>query len=74
MTERIENNQEELVKDAVQQFVDAQLEGQEHDMDEYVKKFPNLESQIRQMILVTVHGYFDSIGQHTRHQIPNLQS
>jgi len=23
---------------------------------------------------VTVHGYFDSIGQHTRHQIPNLQS
>jgi len=34
----------------------------------------NRKAQKPITVLVTVHGYFDSIGQHTRHQIPNLQS
>ena len=37
MAEQIDDNQERFIKDAVQQFVDAQIEGQEPDMDEFVK-------------------------------------
>ena len=51
MAERKEDNQERYIKDAVQQFVDAQLEGQEPDIDEFVKKYPDCGHQVKQMIL-----------------------
>ncbi len=50
MAEIIDDNQERFIKDAVQQFVDAQIEGQQPDLDEFVKKYPEFEHQIRQMI------------------------
>jgi len=50
MAEQIDDNQERFIKDAVQQFVDAQIEGQQPDLDEFVKKYPEFEHQIRQMI------------------------
>jgi len=51
MAERTEDNQEKFIKDAVQQFVNAQMEGQEPDIDEFVKKHPDYGHQIKQMIL-----------------------
>ncbi len=50
MAEHIDDNRERFIKDAVQQFVDAQIEGQQPDLDEFVKKYPEFEHQIRQMI------------------------
>ncbi|MFZ2148533.1 MAG: protein kinase, partial [Sedimentisphaerales bacterium] len=50
MAEQIDDNQERFIKDAVQQFVDAQIEGQQPDLDEFVKKYPEFEHRIRQMI------------------------
>ncbi|MFC1634692.1 protein kinase, partial [Planctomycetota bacterium] len=50
MVEPNENNQEGILEEAVQRFVDAQLRGQVPDIDEYVRQYPGLESQIRQRI------------------------
>jgi serine/threonine protein kinase len=50
MAEQIDDNQEKLIKDAVQQFVDAQIDGQEPDLDEFVSKYPEFELQIRRRI------------------------
>jgi serine/threonine protein kinase/Tol biopolymer transport system component len=50
MAEQNNDNQERFIKDAVQQFVDAQIEGQQPDLDEFVKKYPEFEHQIRQRI------------------------
>ena len=50
MAEQIDDNQEKLIKDAVQQYVDAQIDGQEPDLDEFVSKYPEFEHQIRRRI------------------------
>jgi len=65
MTELTEDNQERRIKDVVQQFVDAQLEGQEPYLDEFVKKYPDCKHQIRQMILDIrkIDTLFDSLVQ-----------
>jgi serine/threonine protein kinase/Flp pilus assembly protein TadD len=63
MAERIEDNQEKFIKDAVQQFVNAQMEGQEPDIDGFVKKYPDCAHQIKQMVL-NIHKIdtlFDSL-------------
>ena len=50
MVESNQNNQEGILEEAVQQFVDAQLRGQQLDIDEYVRQYPGLEHQVRQRI------------------------
>ena len=50
MSRKIDDNQKGIIKEAVQHFVDAQLQDQELDIDEFVKKYPGLERQIRQSI------------------------
>ena len=50
MAEQINDNQERSIRDAVQQFVDEQIDGQEPDIDEFVRKYPEFEHQIRQRI------------------------
>jgi serine/threonine protein kinase len=50
MAREIDENQKGIIKEAVQHFVDAQLQDQELDIDEFVKKYPGLERQIRQSI------------------------
>jgi len=45
-----ENNQKDVLEKAVQQFINAQLAGQEPDLDEFVKDYPGLEDQIRRRI------------------------
>jgi serine/threonine-protein kinase len=51
MVEPNENNQEGILEEAVQHFVNAQLRGQQLDIDEYVQQYPGLENQLRQRLL-----------------------
>ena len=50
MSGEIDDNQKGIIKEAVQHFVDAQLQDQKPDIDEFVKKYPGLERQIRQSL------------------------
>jgi len=65
MAESVDDNQQSIVEKAVQQFVDAQLRGQEPDIDEFVKKYPGLDRQIRENIrdLQKIDGLFHTIVQ-----------
>jgi serine/threonine-protein kinase len=45
-----DDNQKRILEEAVQQFVDAQLQGREPDIDEFVKRYPEFEDQIRKRI------------------------
>ena len=65
MAEQIDDNQERCIKDAVQQFIDAQIEGQEPDMDEFVNKYPEFKHQIRQRIsnVLKIDSLFASLTQ-----------
>ena len=57
------DNQKEVVKEAVKQFVDASMHGEKPDLDEFVKQYPGLESQIRGGIqeLNRINNLFDSL-------------
>jgi len=63
MTETAGDNQKDTVKDAVRQFVDASMHGEKPDLDEFVKQYPGLESQIRRGIqeLNKINNLFDSL-------------
>ncbi|UCG59067.1 MAG: serine/threonine protein kinase, partial [Phycisphaerales bacterium] len=63
MAEPLDDNQQSIVEEAVQKFVDAQLRGEEPDIDEFVKKYPGLDRQIRENIrdLQKIDGLFDTI-------------
>jgi serine/threonine protein kinase/tetratricopeptide (TPR) repeat protein len=50
MVEPNENNQEGTLEEAVQRFVEAQLRGQQLDIDEYVCQYPGLEHHLRQRL------------------------
>ena len=41
MTGSIDDNQNDIIKEAVRQFVDVQMRGEEPDTDEFVKKYGN---------------------------------
>lgn len=60
MTESSEQKSESIIEQAVQRFVDAQLQGQQPNIDEFVKQYPGFESQIRQRIqsLQEIDGLF----------------
>ena len=65
MSGQAENNQENIIEQAVQQFIDAQLQGQKPNIDEFVKQYPGMEDKIRQKIrsLEQVNGLFDCLMQ-----------
>ena len=44
MTGAIDNNQEEIVKEAVRQFADTRLRGEQPEIDEFVKKYPEVDT------------------------------
>ncbi|MBC8481988.1 MAG: protein kinase, partial [Planctomycetes bacterium] len=62
MTEPEHND---IIEQAVQQFVDAQLQGQKPDIDEFAKQYPEFESQIRQRLqnLDEIDSLFDCLMQ-----------
>jgi len=63
MAGAIDDNQKDIIKEAVRQFVDARLRGEELDTDEFVKKYPGLESKITEGIkeLQKINALFDSL-------------
>jgi serine/threonine protein kinase len=65
MAEPAENNQENIIEQAIQQFVDAQLRGQNPDINELVKKYPEFEDRIRQRIqnFQRINGLFECLMQ-----------
>lgn len=54
-----------IIEEAVQRFVDAQLQSQKPDIDEFVKQHPELENQIRQRLrnLNKIDNLFDCLMQ-----------
>jgi len=50
MTEDLHDNKKNMLEDAVEQFVDAQLQGREPVIDDFVKKYPDFEDQVRKRI------------------------
>jgi len=65
MTGLNDDNQDSLLDQAVQQFVDERLRGEHPDIDEFVKQYPELEHQIREKIhnLQRINTLFDSLVQ-----------
>ncbi|MBL7187067.1 MAG: protein kinase [Phycisphaerae bacterium] len=61
----ISDNQEHSLRKAVRQFIDAQLQGQEPDIEEFVRQYPEFEDQIRQKVrnLQKIDTLFDSLVQ-----------
>ncbi len=61
----IDDNQESTIEEAVRQFVDAKLQGRELDIDEFVKRYPGLEHQIKENIqeLQKINTLFDCLTQ-----------
>lgn len=50
MSQPANNNKEKVIEQAVQKFVDAQLQGRKLNIDEFVKQYPDVEEQLRQKI------------------------
>ncbi len=63
MAEAIDDNQKDIIKEAVRQFVDARMRSEEPNTDEFVKKYPGLESEITEGIkeLQKINALFDSL-------------
>ena len=63
MSEAGDNEQSDVVKEAVRRFVDGGLEGNRLDIEEFVKDYPGSESQIRKGIqeLQRIDALFDSL-------------
>jgi serine/threonine protein kinase/Flp pilus assembly protein TadD len=50
MTEPLSDDQKHSLEKAVQRFIEAQLDGQKPDIEEFVKEYPGLEEQIRRRV------------------------
>jgi serine/threonine protein kinase/dienelactone hydrolase len=67
----MDDNERQLAEEAVRRFVDAQLRGQEPDLDALVSEHPELEAQIRERIrrLQRINGLFDSLAHATEEEL-----
>ena len=65
MAGTIDDNQESTIEEAVRQFVDAKLQGRELDIDDFVRRYPGLEHQIKENIqeLQKINTLFDCLTQ-----------
>lgn len=63
MTKPVDDNQQQTTKEAVRRFIDARWQGQEPDIDEFVRQYPGLEHQIKQGIgdAQRIDALFDSL-------------
>jgi len=61
----IDDNQKHVLEEALRQFVNSQLRGQEPDIDEFIKRYPEFEHQIRKRIrkLYKINNLFNSLVQ-----------
>ena len=65
MTERVDDNRKHTLEDVLRQFVNAQMQGRGPDIEEFVKRYPEYEPQIRKRIrkLHKINNLFDSLAQ-----------
>jgi serine/threonine protein kinase/tetratricopeptide (TPR) repeat protein len=65
MAEAADDNQKDIIKEAVRQFADARLRGEHTEIDEFVKQYPGLEHQIGEGIknLQKIDALFDTLVQ-----------
>ena len=65
MTGLNDDNKESSLDQAVQHFIDVRLRGEQPDIEEFVKQYPELEHQIKQKILnlQRINTLFDSLVQ-----------
>ena len=65
MTGYDDDNQKQTLKEALEQYVNSQLRGQEPDLEELVKHYPEHERQIRAKLgkLHRINNLFDSLVQ-----------
>ena len=65
MADSNSNNRENDFEEALRQFIDARLRGEQPDIDEFVKQYPELDHQIREKIrnLQRINTLFDSLVQ-----------
>ncbi|MHC4204501.1 MAG: serine/threonine-protein kinase, partial [Planctomycetota bacterium] len=65
MAEPIDHNRKLDLEEALEQFVDSQLWEKQPDIDEFVKRYPEYEHQIRERIrkIQRIHTLFDSLVQ-----------
>jgi serine/threonine protein kinase/tetratricopeptide (TPR) repeat protein len=63
MAGSIDDNHKNIIKEAVQHFIDAQLRDEKPDIDEFVRQYPGLDRQIRQSIqdMQKINTLFDSL-------------
>jgi serine/threonine protein kinase len=63
MVEGTENNQNETLDKVVQEFLAAQLRGEEPDLEQFVRQHPGMEEKIRQKLQNCQHvsSLFDSL-------------
>jgi serine/threonine-protein kinase len=61
----VNDKQENVIEEAVRQFVDERWQGKEPDIDEFVRQYPGLDYQIRQRIqdVQKIDALFDSLVQ-----------
>ncbi|MGD8500562.1 MAG: protein kinase, partial [Phycisphaerales bacterium] len=59
----VNDKRENVIEEAVRQFVDARWQGKEPDIDEFVSQYPGLDYQIRQRIrdVRKIDALFDSL-------------
>ncbi len=65
MAKHIDDNQNHALEEAMEQFVDSQLWDEEPNVDEFVKRYPEFEHQIKKRIrkIQKIHALFDSLVQ-----------
>jgi len=64
MEEKHNDNSKQSFEEAVRQFVEAQLRGEQPDLNRLITQYPDLEEQIRQKIqsFQRVNSLFDDLG------------
>jgi serine/threonine protein kinase len=65
MTELNDDHRDRVLDEAVEQYVDARLRGEQPDIDEFAKRYPDLEHRIKEKIrnLQKINTLFDSLVQ-----------
>ncbi|MFC1794482.1 protein kinase [Planctomycetota bacterium] len=58
-----DNNQDSVINKALQKYVDAYLQGEQSDIDEFVKQYPECEDLLRQRIqnLIKINTLFGTL-------------
>jgi serine/threonine protein kinase/tetratricopeptide (TPR) repeat protein len=65
MTDSDNNNQNNVIEKALKEFVDEYLRGQQPDIEEFVRQYPDFEDLLRQRIqnLLKINTLFDTLVQ-----------